>query len=103
MSLEGVHFLSQEVLMAKGRGAATVSKPKASNGSKASSVQVPENPFRSAPAAIERAYKLIKDNKIEIVDFKFAGLPGTWQHVSVAAGQLTPSSWNEGFGFDGSS
>ena len=74
--------------MAKGRGTATLSKPKskASNGSKAHGVQVSENPFKSNSAAIERAYKLIKENNIEIVDFKFTDLPGTWQHVSVSAG-----------------
>ena len=85
------------------RAAVARAKKAATNGSRAHAVEGSENPFRSSPAAIERAYKLIKDNKIEIVDFKFCDLPGTWQHVSVSAGQLTPSSWDAGFGFDGSS
>ncbi len=88
--------------MARTRGV-TVSKPKASNGSKAHpSLQV-GNPIRPNTAAVERAYKLIKDNKLEIIDLKFCDLPGTWQHVSVSASQLTQSSWVDGFGFDGSS
>ncbi len=74
------------------------SSKKVSGGSSSDAFQVKPN-----TAAIERAYKLIKDYKIEIVDLKFCDLPGTWQHVSVALSMLSPSSWVDGFGFDGSS
>ncbi len=40
---------------------------------------------------------------VQVVDFKFMDLPGQWQHVSVPRHQLEESSFEEGFGFDGSS
>jgi glutamine synthetase len=58
---------------------------------------------------IERVNKIIKENKIEIVDLKFNDLPGLWQHFSIPASELTEiddpvkSIWAEGIGFDGSS
>ena len=47
--------------------------------------------------------KLIKDQKIEIIDLRFCDLPGLMQHFSVPTHQLTADSFTEGFGFDGSS
>ena len=52
--------------------------------------------------------KLIKENKIEVVDLKFNDLPGLWQHFSIPAADVmdttSPTSiWNDGIGFDGSS
>ena len=47
--------------------------------------------------------QIIKQEKVKIVDFKFMDFPGTWQHFSVPARELTESSFTEGFGFDGSS
>ncbi len=47
--------------------------------------------------------KLVKDNGIKIVDLRFMDLPGLWQHVSVPTHRLKESSFEEGFGFDGSS
>ena len=44
-----------------------------------------------------------KENKTKMVDFKFIDLIGTWQHFSVPLGELTEKSFEEGFGFDGSS
>ena len=40
---------------------------------------------------------------VQVVDFKFMDLPGQWQHFSVPRHQLEESSFEEGFGFDGSS
>jgi len=40
---------------------------------------------------------------VEIVDLRFCDLPGTMQHFSVPVAALTESSFQEGFGFDGSS
>jgi glutamine synthetase len=47
--------------------------------------------------------KLAKDNDVKMVDLRFMDLPGLWQHFSVPAHQLTEASFEEGFGFDGSS
>jgi glutamine synthetase len=47
--------------------------------------------------------KLVKDQDVKIVDLRFMDLPGLWQHFSVPARELKESSFEEGFGFDGSS
>ena len=46
---------------------------------------------------------LVQDNGVQIVDLRFADLPGLMQHFSVPAHELTEESFEEGFGFDGSS
>lgn len=47
--------------------------------------------------------KMVEDQDVKIVDFKFQDFPGTWQHFSVPVRELTIDSFSEGFGFDGSS
>jgi glutamine synthetase len=47
--------------------------------------------------------KLVKDNEIRIIDFKFIDLPGIWQHFSIPAGRLDEALFEDGIGFDGSS
>ncbi|MCC6214845.1 MAG: type I glutamate--ammonia ligase [Polyangiaceae bacterium] len=44
-----------------------------------------------------------KKNDAVMVDLKFLDLPGKWQHTSVPIGQLEESSFEDGYGFDGSS
>lgn len=44
-----------------------------------------------------------KDNKVEMIDFKFVDFPGLWQHISVPLHALDEASFEDGFGFDGSS
>jgi len=44
-----------------------------------------------------------RENKTAVVDIKFLDLPGTWQHFSVPVSSLDEESFEEGFGFDGSS
>ena len=44
-----------------------------------------------------------KENDCEILDLRFADLPGIWQHVSYPIGMLDEDSFEDGFGFDGSS
>ena len=56
-----------------------------------------------ASGAISNVFKLIKDNGATMIDFKFMDLPGQWQHLSVPVKQLEESSFEDGFGFDGSS
>ena len=46
---------------------------------------------------------LVKDNGIEIVDFRFCDLPGLMQHFSLPSQQLTDDVFEDGLGFDGSS
>ena len=47
--------------------------------------------------------KVVKDDKVVMVDLRFTDLPGLWQHFSVPAGALDHNSFAEGVGFDGSS
>lgn len=54
----------------------------------------------STPADV---LKMMKEKKVECVDFKFMDMPGQWQHFTVPAEQLEEASFEEGFGFDGSS
>jgi len=45
----------------------------------------------------------MKKEGCEMVDLKFLDLPGIWQHFSVPVCQLKEDSFEDGFGFDGSS
>jgi len=44
-----------------------------------------------------------KKNDVKQLDLRFTDLPGVQQHVSYPIGELSDSSFEEGFGFDGSS
>ncbi len=52
---------------------------------------------------VAEVLSLVKDSGIEIVDLRFCDLPGLMQHFSVPAHALSEESFDEGFGFDGSS
>jgi glutamine synthetase len=54
---------------------------------------------RTAKEVLEYA----KKNGAVVVDLRFIDLPGVWQHTSVPTHRLTEESFEEGFGFDGSS
>jgi glutamine synthetase len=54
-------------------------------------------------SAIADVFKLIKAEGVTMVDFKFMDLPGQWQHFSVPVKQLEEDSFEDGYGFDGSS
>jgi len=45
----------------------------------------------------------VKEHNIQILDLRFTDLPGLWHHVSYPIAQLSESSFEEGFGMDGSS
>ena len=47
--------------------------------------------------------KMAKENGAKIVDLRFMDFPGLWQHFSVPVSELDESSFEDGFGFDGSS
>jgi len=46
---------------------------------------------------------MAKENGARLVDLRFMDFPGLWQHFSVPIGELEESSFEDGFGFDGSS
>jgi len=43
------------------------------------------------------------ENGVKMVDLRFMDFPGLWQHFSVPLSELEESSFEDGFGFDGSS
>jgi glutamine synthetase len=45
----------------------------------------------------------VKKNEVKLLDLRFTDLPGLWHHVSYPIDQLSESSFEEGFGMDGSS
>ena len=47
--------------------------------------------------------KFAKEQGTRMVDLKFMDYPGVWQHFTVPIAQLEEGSFEEGFGFDGSS
>ena len=47
--------------------------------------------------------KMAAENNVRVVDIRFMDFPGIWQHFSVPIGELEESSFEDGFGFDGSS
>jgi glutamine synthetase len=47
--------------------------------------------------------QFIKENEVQMVDLKFCDLLGTWQHFVVPISEVSGESFEEGFGFDGSS
>jgi len=51
----------------------------------------------------EQTAEFIKDQHIEMIDYKFADLWGRWHHVTITAREFTPQSLISGVGFDGSS
>ncbi|MBZ0199519.1 MAG: type I glutamate--ammonia ligase [Ignavibacteriaceae bacterium] len=56
-----------------------------------------------ALSSSESVLKFIKDKSIEFVDMKFMDFPGQWQHFTVPVSQFNAGSFEDGFGFDGSS
>lgn len=56
--------------------------------------------FAKKPADVT---KMIKDNGVLIVDFRFLDFIGMWQHFSISVNEFSVSMFEEGLGFDGSS
>jgi len=46
---------------------------------------------------------LAKEQNAKMVDLRFMDFPGLWQHFSIPISELEESSFDDGFGFDGSS
>ena len=51
----------------------------------------------------EKVLAMAKENGVKVVDLRFMDFPGMWQHFTVPIGELTEGSFEDGFGFDGSS
>jgi glutamine synthetase len=47
--------------------------------------------------------KYAEDEGAKFVSVRFTDLPGSWQHLTFPIGELSESTFTEGFGFDGSS
>ncbi len=47
--------------------------------------------------------EFVKTKGLEMVDLRFMDFIGTWQHFAVPVAELSEDSFEEGFGFDGSS
>ncbi|MCZ6632142.1 MAG: type I glutamate--ammonia ligase [bacterium] len=48
-------------------------------------------------------FAMIQEHDIKIIDLRFTDFPGMWQHFSMGIAQLEEDSFEDGFGFDGSS
>ena len=46
---------------------------------------------------------LVKEKNVEFIDLRFLDFPGLWQHLTVPSRELDLDSFENGFGFDGSS
>ncbi|MCP4368102.1 MAG: glutamine synthetase, partial [Deltaproteobacteria bacterium] len=52
---------------------------------------------------VKQVLGMIKEKKARVVDIRFMDFPGVWQHFTVPVSELDESSFEDGFGFDGSS
>lgn len=53
--------------------------------------------------AVKDVFKLIKENNIRFVDFRFVDMKGVWHHITNSVAMLEESTFEEGLNFDGSS
>jgi len=51
----------------------------------------------------KQVLEFAKENEAKVVDIRFMDFPGVWQHFTVPLSELEASSFEDGFGFDGSS
>jgi glutamine synthetase len=51
----------------------------------------------------EQVLEMAKEKGAKVIDIRFMDFPGIWQHFSVPLSELNVDSFEEGFGFDGSS
>ncbi len=52
---------------------------------------------------VDSVLAYIKNKSIQFIDLKFMDFPGQWQHFTVPVSQFDADSFENGFGFDGSS
>ena len=51
----------------------------------------------------KQVLEMAKEKKAKVVDLRFMDYPGLWQHFTVPISELDESSFEDGYGFDGSS
>ena len=51
----------------------------------------------------KQVLEFAKENEAKVADLRFMDFPGVWQHFTVPLSELEESSFEDGFGFDGSS
>ena len=51
----------------------------------------------------EQVLEMAKEKGAKVVDLRFLDFPGVWQHFTVPLKELDVDSFEDGFGFDGSS
>ncbi|MCF8068256.1 MAG: type I glutamate--ammonia ligase [Desulfobacterales bacterium] len=54
-------------------------------------------------SAAKKVLDLIKEKELKVVDIRFMDFPGVWQHFTVPVSELDEASFEDGYGFDGSS
>ena len=47
--------------------------------------------------------EMISQNNVRVVDIRFMDFPGVWQHFTIPVSEIDESSFEDGYGFDGSS
>lgn len=62
-----------------------------------------EKPVKKEIKTPTQVLELVRESKLDMVDFKFTDLPGTLQHISIPATKLEESTFANGQGFYGSS
>ena len=61
------------------------------------------NSKKASCASVADIFKMIKDNNVEFVDFRFCDYNGKWLHISHCADQVNEEALTKGVAFDGSS
>src|SRR5271154_5944213 len=56
-----------------------------------------------ADVKIKTVLEFARAHDAKILDLRFTDIPGLWHHVSYPIEQLTETSFEDGFGIDGSS
>ena len=51
---------------------------------------------------LQEVLQFIKDNQIQMIDFKLTDIDGRWRHLTIPAERLTEETFTAGIGFDGS-
>lgn len=52
--------------------------------------------------SVAEVHEFIKENRIEMIDFKMVDLEGRWRHLSIPVERFTEKTMEDGIGFDGS-
>ena len=51
----------------------------------------------------EEVLKMVEENGAKVLDIRFMDFPGIWQHFTVPVCELNEATFDDGYGFDGSS